>query len=712
MDGREQAKKVDTGGGTYVEGGVNTGGGDFVAGDKIVQAPQAGVQSLHQLPEAPEDFTGRVGELKRLERQLTGGWMLLCGSGGTGKTTLALAAAGRLKGHYADAQIFVELRGHQGDLALGPEQALSRVIRAFYPVERLPEGLVELAGLYRSVLSGRRVLVILDDAAGPEPAANFLPPAGCLVLITSRRRFSLPGLNILDVGVLTEDEAAVLVRKIARRVGREDAMRLGRACGCLPLGVEVAASLLRQRVDMTAGELLRRMQDAGKRLKLSGIGEVVQTSYELLDKTLQQRWRTLAVFFGTFERAAVAAIWELDEDEAGDVLGELLGYGLVGYAAGRYRLHDLERDFAGLLLSEDERAGAGLHHGRYYCDALRRAEELYECGGEDALDGLELYDLEAQNIHAGQVWAARFAEQDEQAAALCSKYAHVGAKILQLRLYPEERIAWSQAGLAAARRLEDRDAESVHLSNLGLVYNQMGEIRRAIEYYQQSLGIARELGNRKGEGIDLGNLGTAYHRLGEIGKAIRCYEEQLKIASEVGYASGAGNALTNLGLAYIEQEQWRAAVACFEQAQEVFRQAGDLHGEGAVWGSWGLVCMAMDEYPQAVECFEQKLHIAVKLGDQSEEARARSDLGDAYLQMGQAERAIEFYSESLALDEQSGDVNSMAFDYWLLAQAHEAQGDRQQAILAAEQVLRLCDQAEGVDVEEVQGKLAEWRSGV
>ena len=174
----------------------------------------------------------------------------------------------------------------------------------------------------------------------------------------------------------------------------------------------------------------------------------------------------------------------------------------------------------------------------HFLEVLRQADELYLQGGEGVLAGLALFDLEAENLRAGQAWAAAHAERDDQAAAWSSDYPDEGAYVLSLRLHPREWLAWLQAGLNGARLLGNRAAAGRHLNNLGTAYWALGEPRQAFEFYEQDLAIAREIGDRREEGSALGNLGLAYVDLGQTRRAIEFYEQHLAIAREIGDRRG------------------------------------------------------------------------------------------------------------------------------------------------------------------------------
>ncbi len=325
-----------------------------------VEALPTGVKALHQLPSPVADFTGRAAELDELTQAVaTGGAAIsgVRGLGGIGKTALALVLANRLKDKYPDAQLFVNLRGASAN-PMSAAGALAHIIRAWQPTAQLPEDTGQLRAIYLQVLQGQRALLLLDDARDAEQVQPLLPPEGCLLLVTTRQRFALPGLQALDLDSLPEDDATALLLKIAPRIG-ESAGAMAKLCGYLPLALRLAGSVLAERDDLPVGDYLRRLGDERTRLGL--VEGVLQSSLALLDAALQARWAALAVFPADFEVSAAQAIWQFEDedgtDTAQDTLSELRRYSLLEWSGetNRYRLHDLARVYA--AAQQDESAG-------------------------------------------------------------------------------------------------------------------------------------------------------------------------------------------------------------------------------------------------------------------------------------------------------------------------------------------------------------------
>lgn len=628
------------------------------------------LRALHQLPPPPGDFTGRAAELAELLANIEGGVQIsgLQGQGGIGKTVLALKLAERLAPRCPDAQFYLDLKGADEQQPLSPSDALSHVLRAYHPTAKLPEGEADLRAHYLSVLHGQRVLLLMDNARDAAQVTPLLPPAGCILFVTSRQHFHLPGLYAKDLNTLPPADARALLLTIAPRIG-DHADEIARLCGQLPLALRLAASALAERKDLSAADYARRLTDSRQRLKL--IEAPLKLSYDLLSAELQGRWRALAVFPATFDAAAAAAVWAAESDAAQDALGELIKYSLLDWddATARYRLHDLARLFADSRLSDDERYTSQARHAEHYFEVLGETNNLYEQGGEAFMRGLALFDAEWTNIQAGKSWAARHINDNDITVRICSRYPYAGASLLDLRLHPRERINWIEEALPAARESSDRIAEVAYLRHLGLAHAELVEPLRAVEFYEQALAIDRETGDRSGESYTLGNLGNAYNDLGDPRRAIELYEQVLIIARETGDRYSEGNALGNLGNAYKN----------------------------------------LGEPTRAVEFHERDLAIRHEIGDRRGEGNALINLGNAYKKLGEPRRAVELYEQALAIDREIGNRRGEAIDLWNMSLVLYALGDRRQAVAYAEASFKILEEIEAPNAGMVREALEEWR---
>jgi tetratricopeptide (TPR) repeat protein/predicted phosphodiesterase len=721
----------------------------------------------HQIPPPPRDFKGREEEITDILSNFERGATItgLRGMGGIGKTALALVLADKIKSQFPDGQIFVDMRGTSNNPELPrltPTEAMAQVIRAYNPVDRLPENSNELRGLYLSILAGKRALLLLDNAANGEQVEPLLPPASCAVLITSRIKFARPGLAEKDLDILPSDKARELLLEIAPRIGNR-AEELAKRCGYLPIALRNAASALAEKRDLSVSEYERRLTDKVALLKL--VKGSFSLSYDLLTPERKKQWRSLSVFPEDFDRNAATAVLRMPPGPSAEALSDLVRWSLVDFIpipnseGGRYKLHCLARLFAESCIEGDELADAKQKHANYYSKVLSQAGNLYNKGGTNILAGLKLFDREWANIKVGQAWvksAIRSYRMFNKSylkfvMQLANSYANNGVYVLDLRLLPWDKISWLEAGLTAARIMKDRSAEGAHLGNLGNAYVVLGNARQAIEHYEKALAIASEIGDRRGEGNALGNLGVAYKNLGDYRKAIEYCEQALAIDREIGNKRGEGNALGNLGLAHAALGDARQAIGYYEKALAILCKIGERQGEGAALGNLGLAHAALGNARQAIEHYEKALAISREIGDRRGEGNALGNLGNAYANLGDACQAIEYYEKALAIAREIGDKRGEGNALGNLGLAHAALGDARQAIdhydqalnifkeikyrrgegetlfnksLAldkldrrteaadlAKQALQILEQIESPLAEKVRSKLAEWAVG-
>jgi tetratricopeptide (TPR) repeat protein len=700
---------------TAVGGNVNDSNiitGDHNVINKITRQDAPFTPSaLHQLPPPPRDFVGRKKEMTELLKALEKSGVTISGLqglGGVGKTALALKLAEHLEPQYPDAQFYLDLKGaSKHPLTAG--EAMAHVIRAYYPTAQLPEDEGSVRTIYLSELKGKKALLLMDNAAGRGQIEPLIPPPGCVLLVTSRNHFILNGLVAKNLEALEARDAKQLLLKIAPRIGK-CAEKIAELCGYLPLALELAASALHKFVMLTPEEYVQRLSDATKRLEL--VEASLSLSYDLLTEELQKLWRMLAVFPNTFDTAAVAALWELEVEEAQERLAELISYSLVEWSdtTRRYQLHDLVRLFADARMDESQALAARKTHATYFRDLLVQTDELYREGGAQMLAGLSLFDLERENIEAGQKWSATLISKDETATKLSMRYYSGGWCVLELRLHPHEKINWLELSLKAARLLEDKGNEGNALCNLGIVYADLGEPRKAIEHHQQYLEIAREIGYRYGEGRALGSLGAVYADLGETRKAIQFYEQRLAIAREISDRDGEGAALGNLGVAYKDLGETRKAIEFHEQLLAIAQEIGDRRNEGAALGNLGIAYKDLGETRKAIQFYEQYLAIAREIGDRRGEGNALGNLGTAYADLGETRKAIQFYEQALQIDREIGDRRGEGRALWNSALAYKGLGDRTQAISLAEKALEIFEQIEAPGIAEDRATVDSWKA--
>jgi tetratricopeptide (TPR) repeat protein len=673
------------------------------------ETSHASVSVPDQIPPPPLHFKGREQEIEDILSKFEKGAAItgLRGMGGVGKTALALVLADKLKSRFPDGQIYIEMRGtsKNPDLPpLTPEEAMSHVIRSFKRIDRLPENPVDLRNLYNSTLAGKHVLLLLDNAKSSNQIYPLLPPEGCSVLITSRIKFELFGLVEKDLDSLLPGDAHELLLAIAPRIG-ERADELAKLCGYLPLALRNAAGALAEKKEMKVSDYEKRLRDKVARLEL--IKGSFSLSYDLLTPLRKKNWRRLSVFPEDFDQEAAIAVLKMSPEASTEALSDLVRWSLgdyipaADYENGRYKLHDLARDFAESYLTQDELIDIQQRHANHYLKVLSQADNLYLKGGTDTFEGLKLFDLEWANIEAGQAWAKStirskiFSKKDFQLVMdLAWSYANDGVYVLDLRLHPRNKIGWLETGLDAARIMKDRGAEGYTLGNLGSAYSNLGETRKAIEFCEQALAISKEIGDRRGEGNRLSNLGSAYSNLGETRKAIEFYNQALKIVQEIGDRRNEGTWLGNLGSAHLNLGETRKAIEFHDQALKISQEIGDRRGEGNHLGNLGSAHLNLGETRKAIEFYEQALAIAREISDKQSESEFLCNLGKAYLDLKDTDKAIDYCTKSLDIVRKIEYRKFEAEALCALGRAFTSRGDLQKALDHCDQALKISREIE------------------
>lgn len=476
-----------------------------------------------QIPPSPADFKGREEELSDIISNFQKGAMItgLRGMGGIGKTALALVIAERIREKFTDGDIFIKLHGTSSN-PLSPLDAMAHVIRAYHPTALLPKKEIEMHGLYLSVLAGKRVLLLLDDAYDEKQIELLIPPISCCVLITSRNKFIIPGLKVRDLDVLPPDKSCDLLIDISPRIG-DKAHDLAMLCGYLPVALRNAGSAIAERQDLSVIEYEERLKNNKMRLEL--IEASFSLSFDLLTQKRQRQWCRLSVFPDDFDRDGARAVLKMASDPAYDAISDLVKWSLVNFIRaddpqnGRYRIHDLARIFAESRLDARDEFDARFQHAKYYLKILSQAEKLFKGNGDKILEGLALFDREWENIHGGQNWIASklsdpkdLTRKKDQISILkmADSYPNEGASIIRLRLYPCERIKWTNSALIASRALKRERDESLNLIHLGTAHAALGQIIEAIKKFEQALKISQVIKDKKIEAECLSYLGLSY----------------------------------------------------------------------------------------------------------------------------------------------------------------------------------------------------------
>lgn len=631
------------------------------------------VERPFQLRPPVRDFVGRREELAKMLINLRGGasGAIVTGMPGMGKTEFGFLVAEHLLRDFPDGQLLVDMQG-TSDPPCDPAEVLLTCIRALGRDRDVPSDVEARGRIYRSLLSDRRVLIMLDDAADAAQVQPLMPPKGSALLITSRNALVLPGMVSVTLDELSDTEAITLFTRISPTVSGGIAATICALCGNLPPAVRAAASTLAVTPDLDPAEYARQLRDEQKRIELLGTKGVTNVtleasfslSYRRLPEETALVLRKLSVFPEKFDAKAEEVICR---DPEHTHLSDLTKLSLVSFDAkdGRYSIHALMCLFVQRKLSEAEKADAASLHAAYYLEVVKTIYAQYAEAGDGSIKALALYDRESQNIDAGFEWSAAQSKSSVDASSICSAYARYASQILQLRKSTKERIRWFTRALEAAREVGDVEAELVHMIGLGGAYRKIGEKEKAFAIYTDARDIATRSGLLRLKAEILSSLGVEHRDRGEIPQAMDCFNEQHAISKELGNRRGEGLALVNLANAHLAISQFNEAILYCETAISISREIGDLQTEAVASGNLGRAYHLQGKQDEALKLYRRQLEISLTLGDRLGEATARFNVGVALQHEGKVEEAIEEGRAALDIYRDLESPNAQRVQGWL-----------------------------------------------
>ncbi|WP_433179810.1 BTAD domain-containing putative transcriptional regulator [Actinoallomurus sp. CA-150999] len=653
-----------------------------------------------QLPHGVRGFVGRQAELGRLDALAdrlgndSGQGMVLVGVSGTagvGKTSLVVHWAEAAADHFPDGQLFADLRGFDAEQApLPPGDVLGQFLRALgVPSKDIPADIGERASLYRSALGGRRVLVVLDNAATSDQVRPLLPGGrSCTTVFTSRRRLSgliaKDGAHEFTLDVLDHRESLNLLSGLAgeRRVADEPeaADQVVSRCARLPLALSIVGAKLagndRGRLRDTARELA-----ADDRLKAMALDDdpgaavdaALGLSYQALPEDCRRYFRLIGLVPGPdFTPHAVAALVGTSLAEASAALGRLAAYHLVEqHMPDRYRFHDLLRLYAVDRATVDESASVRDEAvGRLFEWYLRTAEaavRLYDMqfvrlprdGGDPVPPTLDFpdrpaavgwLDAERPNLFAAIHRAARSGPY-----ALAWHLVDTLRGYSRLRPCGIEWLAATEAGLeAAARHGEESARAAMHLGVADASAN-LGDEERSLEHDGHALDLSRRGGWLAGEVTALGGLGRVHWARGSLHQALKYLDEALAIYREIGHRIGESVSLGSLGRVYHDLGRVETAHATYTQAQELSRQIGAQVGEALTSMYLGVADDWLGRPERAREHFHRSLTASREIDFRVGEALSLSHLSGLDGRAGHYDQAARNARQAFAILHDTGD---------------------------------------------------------
>ncbi|MEQ0559923.1 tetratricopeptide repeat protein [Amycolatopsis sp. NEAU-NG30] len=612
---------------------------------QVVLAPRR--QDLpvpRQLPPAVRDFAGRDGQLARLDDLLLGRpdamvIAALDGTAGVGKTTLAVQWAHRVERHFPDGTLFTDLRGYGPSAPVRPELVLASFLHVLGVEEdRIPAELDAQISVYRSVLAGRRVLILLDNAGTAEQVRPLLPGTpGCVVLVTSRA--SLTGLLVaeaasqLTLDLFTPAEAHALLRTVlgADRVAAEPEAVAGlvEVCARLPLALRIAATRVATRRHTSVADVVADIESEQNRLDVlsssgderSAVRSVFDWSYTRLSGEHADLFRRLGLHPGAeLGVPAAAAVAGIDVATAYRLLEALADMHLIESVGGRrYRFHDLLHAYAAHRAERDDdadsRRAALTRLVTWYARTAQAADRL-------VFPGLEQPDIDLPAAGPD----LPLADRAEALAWLTTEQANLLA-VLRVATEPEAAVA-----LAAAARF------------LSLRERGLWPLRLEAE----TLGLAAASGNRAAEAFLLGFRGDTLADLGRWDDAEADFTRLLALARELGDVVRQRVALVGLGQLRFLQERYPEARDFYLRALPPARQAGG-RPEAVVECNLSRISVRLGEFGQALAHAQRELALRRETDDRVGEAYALCDVAVAWQGLGDHDTAIEHANQAIAL---------------------------------------------------------------
>ncbi len=660
-----------------------------------------------QLPAAPRTFTGRAAELAVLtalvdeaagQAALVGGpagqaaaVATIDGMAGVGKSALATYWGHRHAHRFPDGQLHLNLRGFDpGDAAITPPEALRGFLEALgVPPKRIPLTVDEQAAQFRSLLAGRRVLLVLDNARDAEQVRPLLPGTpGSAVLVTSRDRLTALAVTEaarpLTLDVIGADEARDL---FSRRLGDGRAADEPAAvasivdrCAGLPLALSIVAARAAVRPAWRLADLAEDLVRAGAGLEPfradatpgGDIRAVFSWSYRQLNPLAANVFRT----FGRHPSAdlglaAVASIAAVSTDRARAVLAELFHAHLVEEPRpGRFGCHDLLRAYAAELCRQDDAQTALLRMFDHYLHGAYAADRMLEPGRDpitldDPVDGIVIEPPR----DAGEA-SAWFADNHPALAAAVDLAAgtgfdrHAWQLAWTLTPYLDRRADWHTwasthlTALAAAERLGDLPAVAYARRILGRAHIHLGRLDDAWSHFESALRTYAELGDGRSTANTHEGMSLVCELQGRFAEALEHSEEALNLLQAGGHHDVVGRLLNSVGWCRGLIGDHEAAIDYCRRGLAHNQALGDRNGEAESWDTLGDLHNNLGRHAEAVGCLRHALELTRELGYRFREGATLDRLGDAFHGLHDAEAAREHWRLALVLLDEARDPHA------------------------------------------------------
>ncbi|MFD7654714.1 ATP-binding protein [Actinosynnema sp. NPDC059797] len=675
------------------------------AADRIVISPR-------QLPYDVDGFTGHADLIADLDALVTTRpkprLIALDGLPGVGKTALAVHWAHRVRDRFPDGQWCINLNGFGDGPSVTEEEAVIRLLDALQVSADCPPTAEARRNKLRDVLSTRRLLVLLDNAADADHVRGLLPIlSGSVVVVTSRLRLSDlalgHGARCFTVAPLDLELAVGWLRdRLGSRASAEpDAVdEIAALAGGIPLALGVIGEYIAAQPGKPLGDFAVQLRARGAVLGLKAgrssaivpLSAVFDCSYRALSADVRRLFRLLGLYPGlVLQREAAAALAGLPEREVRDQLEQLVWARLLEAREGnRYAFHDLLRDYAGERVeedeSEDERDLAARRLLDWYLHTCDRADRMIftsrlrvpMLAASSDIDPLEFTDVEA-----AVDWCGR--ERAELAAVIQFAGARgfqehlwrllncIGEVMMRLG-FKEEVLQGMRVAVDAAISVDDEFAAAGTLCNLGLAHARFHEYDEAEQCYRRAHRMFVEMGSAIGIATVLRNMGERRAAIGDVPGALRTLEEALTVAEELGSADTEAGILHRMGEAMRLGGRLEDAIAKFHQAWSLRERIGDIGGIGTSIASLAAAHREQGDHFGALTLAHRALVMLRQAGEIALEGQTSTTLAAVHRDLGDLEKA-EFHAErAVALTKQARDFLRQAGAQDILGQVRWAQG--------------------------------------
>ncbi|MEU0522423.1 AfsR/SARP family transcriptional regulator [Streptomyces niveus] len=649
--------------------------------------------------------------------------LLVTGPAGVGKTAFAVRTGHRLASRYPDGQLHADLRGF-GDEPADPFTVLGAFLRALgVRGGTVPAELTGRIHLYRSLLAGRQVLVVLDNAAGSHQVRDLLPSGvGCSAVVTSRTTMAELDCRRLALDVLDSATGLALLREMLGP-GRTDAepesaRSIVETCGGLPLAVWVAAARLAARPHWPLANVARALADEERKLDELAVGNIaVRASLELTYRGMtaptRHALRLLSLLPGPdFAAWALAALLDVDVSEAEAVVDalvevHLVQVGSVGATGVRYQLHDLVRLFG------RERAERAVHHedrtaalARLLGAGLHLADLAADTLSVD-FQGISQTDLVSWRVSqadAGRLLAdplAWFTEERQflievaeqaldraEAAPVAAGLATALTTLFQVGGHFDDWERLQNRALKAALSNDDRHSAAKLHRCLGELTTILDRYPEALNHFQQALLLSEDQGPGHRAGATAG-LAYVHRLLGQYPLAVLHFEKAAELARQAGNVNCLVYATNGLGVIDLEQGRVETAVERFTECLRESRVAGYRPGEAQALRCLGQSHRERGAYPAAADAYRQALVISADLGDRLTATHAACWLGDVLVRQGEHREGRRLLAQSLWTYREFGNLWGEAATLYALADAQLVAGRPTLARRRAEAAVRI-----------------------